>query len=38
MSTFGGGIHWCLGAPLARMEVTLLIGEWLRRIPDFGMY
>jgi cytochrome P450 len=34
---FGGGPHRCLGAPLARMELKLVVTEWLRRIPDFEL-
>lgn len=34
---FGAGIHRCLGATLARMEVSLIVDEWLRRIPDFEL-
>ncbi len=30
---FGAGIHYCLGAPLARMELTASFGELLRRAP-----
>lgn len=30
---FGHGIHFCLGAPLARMEAQLAIGSLLRRFP-----
>ncbi|OOK76831.1 cytochrome P450 family protein [Mycobacterium kansasii] len=34
---FGGGPHRCLGSHLARLELTLVVGEWLKRIPDFGL-
>ncbi len=33
--TFVGGIHRCLGAPLARLELRVLLEEWFRRIPEF---
>ena len=32
---FGGGPHRCLGSHLARMELTLVLDEWLQRIPEF---
>lgn len=32
---FGGGPHRCLGSHLARMELTLIVTEWLTRIPEF---
>ncbi len=32
---FGGGPHRCLGSHLARMELNLVVNEWLRRIPEF---
>lgn len=31
--SFGGGIHYCLGAPLARLEAELGFPELLRRFP-----
>jgi cytochrome P450 len=33
--TWGAGPHRCLGAGLVQAELTVLIREWLRRIPDF---
>ncbi|MEH3139690.1 MAG: cytochrome P450 [Mycobacterium kyogaense] len=30
----GGGAHFCIGNPLARLELTTLIDEVARRIPD----
>ena len=32
---FGGGVHSCMGAHLARLEMKISISEFLRRIPDF---
>ena len=31
---FGQGMHYCLGAPLARMETQIAIATLLRRLPD----
>jgi cytochrome P450 len=32
---FGVGIHRCLGAGLAQMELRVALEEWLRGIPEF---
>jgi cytochrome P450 len=34
---FGAGIHRCLGAHLARMELRVAFQEFLSRIPDFRL-
>jgi cytochrome P450 len=34
---FGGGVHSCMGAHLARMEMKICITEFLRRIPNFEL-
>lgn len=36
-STFGGGPHRCAGLHLARMEATITLQEWLKRIPEFRL-
>jgi cytochrome P450 len=36
-AAFGLGIHRCLGSNLARMELTVAVREWLRRIPEFEL-
>jgi cytochrome P450 len=36
-AAFGLGIHRCIGSNLARMEITVALQEWLRRIPDFRL-
>jgi cytochrome P450 len=36
-AAFGLGIHRCVGSNLARMEMTVAIEEWLKRIPDFSL-
>ena len=35
--TFGGGIHFCLGAPLARIELQTSFATLLDRIPDLEL-
>jgi cytochrome P450 len=32
---FTVGVHSCMGAHLARLEVKIALQEWLKRIPDF---
>jgi len=36
-AAFGLGIHRCVGSNLARMEMTVAIQEWLKRIPHFRL-
>lgn len=35
--SFGAGPHRCLGSHLARMELTVALAEWHRRIPDYEL-
>ncbi|OBI10355.1 cytochrome [Mycobacterium sp. E2462] len=32
---FGRGQHFCLGYHLARLEIDVLLTEWLRRVPEY---
>jgi unspecific monooxygenase len=34
---FGVGVHFCLGAPLARMELVESVGALFDRFPDLGL-
>jgi cytochrome P450 len=33
--SFGRGQHSCLGVHLARLEITVMVAEWLKRVPDY---
>lgn len=35
--SFGAGIHFCLGAPLARVELEASFGTLLRRLPNLEL-
>ena len=32
---FGRGQHFCLGFHLARLEIAVMVTEWLKRVPDY---
>src|SRR5262245_5285139 len=36
-AAFGLGIHRCVGSNLARMEMTVAVEEFLKRIPEFSL-
>jgi cytochrome P450 len=37
LASFGGGIHFCLGAQMSKMEIEIAMNGLLRRLPDFKL-
>ncbi|MFE3794066.1 cytochrome P450 [Nocardia tengchongensis] len=37
ISSFGAGVHFCLGAHLARLEATIALREFAARVRDFAL-
>jgi unspecific monooxygenase len=35
--SFGGGVHYCIGAPLARLELQIAINTLLARLPNLRL-
>ena len=35
--SFGGGIHYCIGARLARMQAEIAIRSLLQRLPNLQL-
>ncbi|MEE2032143.1 cytochrome P450 [Rhodococcus chondri] len=35
IASFGGGVHFCLGAHLARLEANIALEEFARRVADY---
>jgi len=34
---FGAGIHFCIGAPLARMEMTTALPQLVKKYPNLAL-
>ncbi|MFF2086225.1 cytochrome P450 [Nocardia sp. NPDC058176] len=37
LASFGAGVHFCLGAHLARLEATIVLGEFAARVRSFDV-
>jgi cytochrome P450 len=37
MLSFGKGVHFCMGAALARLEACVAFEEWWKRFPDYAV-
>ena len=33
--SFGRGQHFCLGVHVARLEIAIMVSEWLKRVPGY---
>ncbi|MEZ5149585.1 cytochrome P450 [Rhodococcus zopfii] len=37
LASFGGGVHFCLGAHLARLEANIALEQFARRVADYDV-
>ncbi len=35
--SFGGGIHYCVGAPLAKIELEVALSSFARQVGEFAV-